>query len=55
MQSESLNTSKKKENSQHFKINSKNIICKDGFCQLPNLNEKRRINEKDNNLFDPIQ
>ena len=30
------------------------IICKDGFCSLPNQNEIPKQDSNDMNLFDPI-
>ena len=54
MQIESSNNSKEKEISQSLKIESKNIICKDGFCSLPSQNENSNIKKNKVNLFDPI-
>ena len=31
-----------------------NLICKDGFCSLPNQKEISKQDKKDINLFDPI-
>ena len=31
------------------------IICKDGFCTLPNQKEISKQNKNDMNLFDPIK
>ena len=33
---------------------NKKIICKDGFCSLPNKKEISKKNKNDINLFDPI-
>ena len=33
---------------------SKNIICKEGFCFIPNHDENKSINNKNINIFDPI-
>ena len=33
---------------------NKKIICKDGFCSLPNQKEILKQDKKDINLFDPI-
>ena len=30
------------------------IICKDGFCSLPNRDERPKQDSNDMNLFDPI-
>ena len=35
-------------------ISKESIICKDGFCSLPNQKEISKQNENDMNLFDPI-
>ena len=54
MQIESSNNSKEKQFSSSLKIEKENIICKDGFCTLPNQNENQSIIENKVNLFDPI-
>ncbi len=54
MQLESSNNSKEKTFSQSFKIEKENIICKDGFCTLPNKTEIPSISKSNVNLFDPI-
>ena len=35
-------------------IANKKLICKDGFCSLPNQKDISKQNKKDINLFDPI-
>ena len=35
-------------------IANKKIICKDGFCSLPNQKEISKQDKNDINLFDPI-
>ena len=35
-------------------ISNKKIICKDGFCSLPNQKEISKQDKNDVNLFDPI-
>ena len=35
-------------------IANKNIVCKDGFCSLPNQKEISKQDKNDINLFDPI-
>ena len=35
-------------------IAKENIICKDGFCSLPNQKDISKQNRNDMNLFDPI-
>ena len=47
---ESLNTN---INNSITKTESKEVICKDGFCYLPSKGENTLINKK-GNIFDPI-
>tara|TARA_A100000164_G_scaffold89255_1_gene77090 strand:+ start:69 stop:233 length:165 start_codon:yes stop_codon:yes gene_type:complete len=54
MHIESSNNSKDDVFSQSLKIEKENIICKDGFCSLPNQNKKPNIIKNNVNLFDPI-
>ena len=54
MQIESSNNSKEKDFSQSLKIEKENIICKDGFCTLPNKHENSNFQKNKVNLFDPI-
>ena len=54
MQIESSNNSKDDTFSQSLKIENENIICKDGFCTLPNQNKNPNNIENNLNLFDPI-
>ena len=54
MNIESSNNSKDKGYSQSLKIGKENIICKDGFCTLPNQNNNPNISKNKINLFDPI-
>ena len=54
MQIKSSNQSDQRSFSQPLKIEKENILCKDGFCSLPNENKNSKINKKDMNLFDPI-
>ena len=54
MQIESSNNSKDDDFTQSLKIEKENIICKDGFCTLPNQNINKNINKNNVNLFDPI-
>ena len=35
-------------------IVNKKIICKDGFCSIPNQKEISKQDKNDINLFDPI-
>ena len=35
-------------------IAKEKMICKDGFCSLPNQDEIPKQNSNDMNLFDPI-
>ena len=52
MHIESSNNSKDDAFPQSLKIEKENIICKDGFCKLPNQNQNIIKNKA--NLFDPI-
>tara|TARA_Y100000739_G_scaffold219759_1_gene218493 strand:- start:1658 stop:1822 length:165 start_codon:yes stop_codon:yes gene_type:complete len=54
MQIESSNNSKDDNFSQSLKIEKENIICKDGFCTLPNQNKNSNIIKNNVNLFDPV-
>ena len=54
MQIESSDTSKENNFTQSLKIEKEKIICKDGFCTLPNQNGNPNISKNDVNLFDPI-
>ena len=54
MQNESSNNSKDDALPQSLKIEKENIICKDGFCTLPNQNQNQNIIKNNVNLFDPI-
>ncbi len=35
-------------------IENEKVICKDGFCSLPNQDEIPKQDSNDMNLFDPI-
>ena len=54
-----LKESSKNNNENTFsettKIVKEEIICKDGFCSLPNKQEIPKQNRNDMNLFDPIK
>ena len=54
MQIESSSNSKDDAFPQSLKIEKENIICKDGFCTLPNQNQNQNIIKNNVNLFDPI-
>tara|TARA_Y100000766_G_scaffold259238_1_gene248078 strand:+ start:53 stop:217 length:165 start_codon:yes stop_codon:yes gene_type:complete len=54
MNIESSKNSKEKIFSNSVKIEKSNIICKDGFCKLPDQNENSNINKNNMNVFDPI-
>ena len=32
---------------------NENLICKDGFCSLPNIDHSKQLNNN-NNIFDPL-
>tara|TARA_B100000989_G_scaffold190582_1_gene143559 strand:- start:1004 stop:1168 length:165 start_codon:yes stop_codon:yes gene_type:complete len=54
MLKESSNIHNKKTNSETTNFAKENIICKDGFCSLPNKKEISKNFNNDLNLFDPI-
>ena len=54
MQIESSNKPDENFFSKPLKIEKENIICKDGFCNLPNQNANPTVNKGDINLFEPI-
>ena len=41
--------------SETTSISKEKMICKDGFCSLPNQGESPKRDSNDNNLFDPIK
>ena len=50
-------TSKNKNKDSYSKTTSiakENLICKDGFCSLPNQKDISKQNKNDMNLFDPV-
>ena len=54
MLKESSNSQNKNSYSETINISKENIICKDGFCSLPNHKEISKQGKNDMNLFDPI-
>ena len=54
MLKESSNNNKKNIFSQNSSIAKEKMICKDGFCSLPNQDDIPKQDSKDLNLFDPI-
>ena len=46
--------SKKEDLSNFIEIDNNKMTCKDGFCFLPNQNEKKQINSENINIFEPI-
>jgi len=40
--------------SESIKKENKNITCTDGYCFIPNLEEKKAISNENINIFDPI-
>ena len=54
MLKESSNNHNKNKFSQTSSIAKENIICKDGFCALPNQDEIPKQDSNDMNLFDPL-
>ena len=54
MLKESSNNNNKNIFSKSNIIAKEKVICKDGFCSLPNQDEIPKQNSNDMNLFDPI-
>jgi len=54
MREETLNNHIKNKLSESTNISKQKMICKDGFCSLPNQKEISKQDTNDLNLFDPI-
>ena len=54
MLEESSNNNNKNIHSKTNSIANEKMICKDGFCSLPNQDEIPKQDSNDMNLFDPI-
>ena len=54
MLKESSNNHNKNTYQENTNISNENVICKDGFCSLPNRKEISKQDKNDINLFDPI-
>ena len=54
MLKESSNKYNKNSFSETTNIAEEKIICKDGFCSMPNQKESPKQDTNDINLFDPI-
>ena len=54
MLKESSSNSNKNIFSGTTSISKEKMICKDGFCSLPNQDENQKKDSNDMNLFDPI-
>ena len=54
MLKESSNNQNKNTFSETSNISKEKVICKDGFCSLPNQDELPKKDLNDINLFDPI-
>ena len=54
MLKESSNNNNKNIFSKTNSMANEKMICKDGFCSLPNQNEIPKQDSNDMNLFDPI-
>ena len=52
---EPLNNPNEKS-SDSFDKDNENVICKDGFCFLPNIDDSKPLNtnNNNNNIFDPL-
>ena len=51
---ESSNHNNKNIFSETTNIEKEKMICKDGFCSLPNQDVRPKKDSNDMNLFDPI-
>ena len=54
MLKESSNNHNKNTFSETTNIAKKKMVCKDGFCSLPNQKEISKQDTNNTNLFDPI-
>ena len=54
MLKESANNNNEDMLSESSSIEKEKMICKDGFCSLPNQDEIPKQDSNDMNLFDPI-
>ena len=54
MLKEPSNNHNKNKFSETKNITKEKMICKDGFCSLPNQKEISKQDTNDMNLFDPI-
>ncbi len=54
MLKESSNNNNKNIFSETTSIAKEKMICKDGFCSLPNQDESQKKDSNEMNLFDPI-
>ena len=54
MLNHSSNNHNKNTFSENTNIAKEKMICKDGFCSLPNKEEIQQQDTGDMNLFDPI-
>ena len=54
MLKESSNNHNKNTSSENASFAKEKMICKDGFCSLPNQDEIPEQDSNDMNLFDPI-
>ena len=54
MLKESSNNNNKNILSETSSIAKEKMICKDGFCSLPNQKDIPKIDSDDINFFDPI-
>ena len=54
MLKESSNKNKKNILTETTSISKEKMICKDGFCSLPNRDDIPKQVSNDKNLFDPI-
>jgi len=54
MHNNSSNNEHVKSYTENLKSEKENIICKDGFCTIPNQHKESKIDKNDINIFEPI-
>ena len=40
--------------SDNINEDNEKVICKDGFCFLPNIDNPKQLKNNNNNIFEPI-
>ena len=54
MLKETSNTNQKNRYEENLNLSKDKMVCKDGFCTLPNQTKISKEHKNDMNLFDPI-